>query len=353
MLEPTPKGLTAPGYDSGLGQTAFEAGVAAFDAGDHAAAAEHFARVLRTDPNHAQAHHYVGGIAILAGRDGEALEHFERARRLQPDSAPYHFQAGVAHWKLGEFDLARECCETALLYSPDFYPAHDMLANLTLPGASYLQVLSMVHSHLKPRTYLEIGVADGQSIALARAETLAIGVDPEPKIAKPLGPRTRICTETSDRYFATRDVRTEMGGLPVDLAFIDGMHHFEFSLRDFINIEKHCSSGSTILIHDGYPLSRITAERERRTAFWSGDIWRLILLLRKYRPDLSVNVIATAPTGLGVLRGLDPASRLLEERFDEIVREFLALDYSVLDSDKPGLLGLYPNDWEKIKAILN
>jgi hypothetical protein len=124
-------------------------------------------------------------------------------------------------------------------------------------------------------------------------------------------------------------------------------------LRDFINIEKHCSPRSTILIHDGYPLTRLTAERERRTTFWSGEIWRLILLLRKYRPDLSVNVIATAPTGLGVVRRLDPASRLLEERFDEIVREFLALDYSVLDPDKAGMLALYPNEWEKIRAILN
>jgi hypothetical protein len=100
-------------------------------------------------------------------------------------------------------------------------------------------------------------------------------------------------------------------------------------------------------------LSRQTAGRERRTKFWSGDIWRLVLILRKYRPELSVKVIGTFPTGLGVVRGLDPASRVLEERLQEIEREFLALDYSVLDPDKPGMLALYPNDLEKIKAILN
>jgi hypothetical protein len=99
-------------------------------------------------------------------------------------------------------------------------------------------------------------------------------------------------------------------------------------------------------------LTPLTAGRERRTTFWSGDIWRLILLLRKYRPELSVNVIATAPTGLGVVRGLDPTSRVLPKGLEEIVREFLALDYSVLDTDKAGMLALYPNDWEKIKALL-
>jgi len=227
-----------------------------------------------------------------------------------------------------------------------------VLANLDLPGAYYLDVLSAIHSHLRPRTYLEIGVETGQSIALARPETRAIGIDPAPKLKMQLGSRTSIVATTSDDYFATRDVRADLEGLPIDLAFIDGMHRFEFALRDFVNIEKHAAPDSTILIHDCYPLNRLTAERERQTVFWSGDAWRLVLVLRKYRPDLSVNVIATAPTGLGVVRRLDPASRVLGERLEEIGREFLALDYSVLDIDKPGMLALYPNDWERVKAIL-
>jgi hypothetical protein len=112
------------------------------------------------------------------------------------------------------------------------------------------------------------------------------------------------------------------------------------------------SPGSTILIHDVYPVTRVSAERQRQTGFWSGDIWRLILVLRKHRPDLSVNVVATAPTGLAVVRRLDPGSRVLSEQYAGIVREHLALDYSVLDADKAGMLALYPNDWERIAALL-
>jgi tetratricopeptide (TPR) repeat protein len=352
MLIRVLKDLFRPRSDSRLAQSAFEAGAAALKAGDHAAAAEHFASVLHADPEHVEARHQAGGIAFHAGRYREALEHFERACRLDPDGAPYHFDAAVAHWKLGEIDAARKRCETTVALAPGLPLAHELLATLNFPGAGYLELLSMIHSHLRPRTYVEIGVADGESIALARPETRAIGVDPEPKVARSLGPHTSICAATSDDYFATHDVRAELDGLPIDLAFIDGMHRFEFALRDFINIEKHCSSQSTILIHDCYPLTPLTAGRERRTTFWSGDIWRLILLLRKYRPELSVNVIATAPTGLGVVRGLDPTSRVLPKGLEEIVREFLALDYSVLDTDKAGMLALYPNDWEKIKALL-
>jgi len=65
-----------------------------------------------------------------------------------------------------------------------------------------------------------------------------------------------------------------------------------------------------------------------------------------------VNVLATAPTGLGVVRRLDPGSNVLAGRMPEIVGEYLALDYSVLDVDKAGMLALYPNDWERIKTLL-
>src|SRR3989475_11167044 len=334
------------------GQPAFEAGVDAYEAGELATAAEHFAGTLRADPEHVQAHSCAGGIDLRTGRFREALEHFERGRVLDPQNTECHFGAAVAQRELGANEAARECCETALALDPGMHPAHEFLAGLNFPGPYYLEVISMFHSHLRPRTYLEIGVETGQSIALARPETRAIGIDPEPKITERLAPDTSIHATTSDEYFAVHDVRAEFGGLPMDLAFIDGMHQFEFALRDFINIEKHCTSRSTILIHDCYPLSRRTAERERRTTFWSGDIWRLILILRKYRPDLSVKVIGTAPTGLGVVRRLDPGSSGLQQNYEEIVGAHLAVDYSVLDADKAGSLALYPNDWEKVKAIL-
>lgn len=260
--------------------------------------------------------------------------------------------AAIACWRAGEVAAARERCEAALALVPESFRGHELLASLNLPGAAYLELLSRIHSHLRPRTYLEIGVADGKSIALARPGTLSVGVDPRPRIGSPLGPRTSICATTSDDYFATHDVSADFGGFPIDLAFIDGMHQFEFALRDFVNVEKHCTPQSTVLIHDCYPLNRLTADRECRTLFWSGDIWRLILILRKYRPELGVNVIATAPTGLGVVRGLDPASKVLSERMHEIVSEYLALDYSVLDADKAGMLALYPNDWERITTLL-
>jgi Methyltransferase domain/Tetratricopeptide repeat len=339
--------------DLQLARTALAKGIAAFSAGDHAAAAEHLAVAARADPENVEAHHYLGGVDFHAGRFREALRRFETACRLASNSPQMYIDKAMAHSKLGENEAARQCAEKAALLDPQSVPTHDLLAAFTFPGPTYADLLRMFHSHLQPRTYVEIGVSAGVSFVLVPESVRAIGIDPEPKVTAPLGPNSSIYPMTSDEYFATRDVAGDLGGLPIDLAFIDGMHQFEFALRDFINVEKYSSARSTVLIHDCYPLTRITAERERQTLFWTGDIWRLILILRKYRPDLSVNVIGAWPTGLGIVRQLDPGSTVLAEHMQEILEEYLGMDYSVLDADKPGMLARYPNDWEEIKLLLS
>jgi len=257
---------------------------------------------------------------------------------------------------LGRPQRVAELCHAALQtpgYSMAHFTAHLMLAEMEFPGEDYFQVLARIHEYLRPATYLEIGVDQGLSFDIVRPETLALGVDPKPQPQNPLGPRQRVYAETSDEFFEQRDVISELDGQTLDLAFIDGMHQFEFALRDFINIEKYCSADSIILIHDVYPIDAMSAARERVSWFWSGDIWRVILTLNKYRPDLSVNVIAARPTGLAIVQNLDPHSRVLDERQREIIDEFLALDISMLDGRKAEMLNRFPNDWTSIARLID
>lgn len=221
-----------------------------------------------------------------------------------------------------------------------------------LGGPDYYVVLEHIINQLQPRTYVEIGVFLGRSLHLARPPTLAIGIDPEPRLLVPAAENHKVFAETSDAFFAGHDLRAELGGLPVDLAFIDGMHRFEYAMRDFANLERYCARESTILLHDCCPRDRETAERTQTQTFWSGDIWRLVVLLKKYRPDLSIHTLATPPTGLGVVRNLDPGSRFLAEHHDRLCEEFLALDYSHLDSGKAHTLDLVPNTPDVIRSLL-
>jgi len=252
----------------------------------------------------------------------------------------------------GERDRAARYCERALHLDPGLEAADSLLFEMFLHGEDYFQVLQRIHGHLRPRTYIEIGVEAGKSLRLVLPGTVALGIDPEPAVAFPLPPNVRVFAETSDDFFARHDVRAELGGLPVDLALIDGMHHFEFALRDFMHLERLSTAQSTILVHDCFPHDRRTAQRERLWGFWSGDIWRLIVLLKKYRPDLSIHTIATPPTGLAVVRNLDPSSRFIADNLGRLCAEFMALDYSYLDKDRAAKLNLFPNDWEQIRPLL-
>ena len=262
------------------------------------------------------------------------------------------FRRARWHSWLGRREQAVALCREAVAHT-DYSRAYRLMSRLTLPGEDYFAVLGRIHRYLKPHTYLEIGVSKGKSLERVLAETDVIGVDPEPKLAKPAAGNQKIFVATSDDFFAQHDPRAEFGGRPVDMAFIDGMHRFEFALRDFINVERSCAHGSVILMHDCYPLDARTAQREQQTGFWSGDIWRLLLLLRERRPDLVVRTIATPPTGLGMVLNPDPQSRALGPQVDELIREYLAKDFSVLEGRQSAALGLVPNEWPAIRALLD
>ena len=131
---------------------------------------------------------------------------------------------------------------------------------------------------------------------------------------------------TSDDFFATTDVIKEMGMPFFDVAFIDGLHHFDQVLRDFINVERFAGPDSVVLIHDCLPVDPRVATRERSTAFWTGDVWKIIPCLRATRPDLEIITLPLPPAGLALVRRLDPSSRLLSRQYVNVVEQFDALE---------------------------
>ena len=268
-----------------------------------------------------------------------------------PDSNGSYYRARLASL-LGRRERAAALFRAAL-GGPADEQVRKHLARLELPGDDYFRLLEQLHAYLQPRTYLEVGVFTGKSLRLAAPHTRVIGVDPAPRLKKPPAPNTRVYTETSDAFFAGHDVLELLGGERLDLALIDGMHQFEFALRDFINLERVCHRGSVILLHDCYPLDAVSAARERSTGFWTGDVWRLTRLLLTHRPELSIHTLAAPPSGLGLILNLDPDSRLLEQAYPQLVAEGLTLEYQALERDKPRLLKRFANDWPRIRELLD
>ena len=188
----------------------------------------------------------------------------------------------------------------------------------------YLDFLQRVHELLEPPAYLEIGVRHGDSLALARGP--AIGIDPAYELRVELAPEAVLFRETSDEYFDRPDPLEPFGGRPASLAFIDGMHLVEFALRDFINVERHSEWTGVVVFDDIFPNEVVEAARHRRTRMWAGDVYKVVEILARHRPDLIRLRVDTEPTGLLLVLALDPESRVLDQAYDDIVRSVVAPD---------------------------
>lgn len=185
---------------------------------------------------------------------------------------------------------------------------------------NYYPFLAELHRRLKPRNYLEIGIRNGFSMAQARCR--AIGIDPNFSITAELDGDFALFRTTSDEYFARPDPLAATGGEPFDLTFIDGLHLFEFAFRDFVNAERHSSGRGVIIFDDILPRSIDEAARQRHTDGWTGDVYGMLEVLARYRPDLTVVPVGTRPTGLLLVTALDPADTTLSDHFAEIMAEF-------------------------------
>jgi len=201
----------------------------------------------------------------------------------------------------------------------------------TAHDLSYKVLLKKIHTALVPQLYFEIGVDSGASLALSACKS--IGVDPEYHITKSITAPARLFRITSDSFFENEARCRSLLSDGIDLSFIDGMHLSEYVLRDFINVELWSRAGGTIIFDDVLPEQMVMAERDRAYNAWCGDVYKIIPVLRKYRPDLQVDVfeafIGPYRKGVAAIRNLDPGSKILSEHYDAIVADLLGDTYAV------------------------
>ncbi|MFB8774837.1 class I SAM-dependent methyltransferase [Streptomyces broussonetiae] len=202
------------------------------------------------------------------------------------------------------------------------------------------EFLRGLHKAVANRNYLEIGVNDGRSLTLSRVPSIAI--DPAFKVTSEIRCDVHLAKATSDAFFERPDPLAHLKGgrhplrnmargrhplahwrrTTLDLSFIDGMHLFEYALRDFINVERHSDWSSVIVFDDMLPRNVDEAARDRHTGAWTGDVYKIIEILSRYRPDLATVLVDTQPTGQLVVFGADPGNTVLKDKYDEIMAEY-------------------------------
>ncbi len=226
-------------------------------------------------------------------------------------------------------------------------------------GVEYQSFLSALCRKRHVKRYLELGVQSGFNLAQIPVD-LAVGVDPEFDLQVDVT-RKKVSTHlyrlTSDEYFSLHaaEMRSQGG---FDFTFIDGMHLFEYLLRDFYNAEASSSQFGLIAMHDCLPFDGDMIRRDYSIpnpnpgpyqTFWTGDVWKIVPILQKYRADLRVYLVDCWPTGVVVVGNLDPASRVLQKQYYEIVDE-----YASFPNDRGALEEFYQiHKLTSAKDILN
>jgi hypothetical protein len=188
----------------------------------------------------------------------------------------------------------------------------------------YLEFLRRCHEVLAPPTYLEIGVRNGDSLALSRSTT--VGIDPGYRLLVAPPPDTKLFRQTSDDYFERPDPLATLSRRPVSFSFIDGMHLAEFALRDFVNVERHAHWTGVVVFDDILPRDSEMAARDRQTRTWTGDVYKVLAIFAEHRPDLICLRVGTEPTGLLLVLGLDPDSRVLSESLGALTEAIVQPD---------------------------
>ena len=209
-------------------------------------------------------------------------------------------------------------------------------SSLAHSGVPYLDFLSFLSTELRPGSYFEVGTNTGLSLQQFTCDSVC--VDPSFRISVNAlrGKRAIFFFQMgADEFFADYNLRSFLRAGP-DITFLDGMHRFEYLLRDFMNTEASCHHRSSIILHDCLPDSVEMVERYSANQInWAGDVWKMVRIIEKYRPEMRVFFLDCPPTGLVVCTGLDARSTVLKNNYFKIIDE-----YSTMQIDANGLAEL-------------
>jgi hypothetical protein len=164
------------------------------------------------------------------------------------------------------------------------------------------KVIQGVLSLFNNPNYLEIGVSEGATFHNVTAAQ-KVAVDPrfrfDVSAVEKNNPEASYHPVTSDEYFGSIIEETEK----FDVIYIDGLHTFDQTLRDFANSIAHLATGGIIVIDDVLPSSYFASIRDLDVLYklrsaqvapdgaWMGDVYRLVYFIQNFYQSFSYRTI--------------------------------------------------------------
>lgn len=207
---------------------------------------------------------------------------------------------------------------------------------------SLLELLKYMFNRLQPKMFITIG--DRASyVQCVPQPILGLGIDPWPLMSlKSLAPNQQVYPVTSDYFFHSPYMIKE---LHPDIVMITGFHRFEQVLRDIMFAEKLCNNKSVIMINNTAPLSPDDIDRADITAsaHQTGDVFKVIPIFKKYRPEVKVSTLIDVDKGVTIFENLDESSHILQHALVEAVGDVINIPYDQRDSSTDMTFEEYKN----------
>ena len=332
--------------------------------GHYEKAEEIYNEILDVQPLQPDANHNLGVLKVFNHNAKEALPHLEKAIKSNHNIEQYWLSYINALININEIELARKVITNASNKNFSGQRLNHLSKRLLLPSerfannefyqaedGHYLDFLRILHKK-QYEIYFEIGSRTGDSLFFSNSPSIAI--DPFFQLKKDPLNNKEFCLlfqETSEIFF--EKTYRKFNNFKCQLGFIDGMHLFEYALKDFINLAKISSKSSLFLFHDVLPWSFEMATRDYnkipRGKAWTGDVWKLIPILIDVGLVNNMKLLSTAPSG--ILAILNPEKTIiyeLENNFTDICNKWFDIQL-----DKSQLLNLYQtNIFEKPESYI-
>lgn len=156
--------------------------------------------------------------------------------------------------------------------------------------------LNHIATILNASRYLEIGVSKGitfNNVDIVRK----VAVDPVFRfdISEHSSGQREFHEVTSDHYFSSIASKDDI----FDLIYLDGLHTFEQTFRDFCASLAHAHSRTVWVIDDTIPISLAAAEPDRQAfralksalkdarPHWMGDVYKVVFAIHDFFPQFS------------------------------------------------------------------
>ncbi len=160
--------------------------------------------------------------------------------------------------------------------------------------------INLISNQINAQSYLEIGVAHGATFFDVNVGDKT-AVDPNFKFdfASYESEKCHFIQETSDNFFVH-----QTSDKTFDIIFIDGLHTFEQTLRDFLSSLAHGHSKSVWIIDDVLPNDIFSSLPSQSDAYkfrsllgnsantsWHGDVYKLVFFIHDFFPEFSFSTL--------------------------------------------------------------